>query len=91
MSLVIFFIYGDFFVSVFSFVFVFVVADKLMDEEALRALENILSAGEENGGVYVRLVEGCAGFEKIEELQSHQNEEVAQMSRRISEKYWTVK
>ncbi|KAL8553996.1 hypothetical protein ACS0TY_002303 [Phlomoides rotata] len=62
----------------------------------LEGLENILKVGEadkengQNGGVnvYAQMVDDCEGLDKIENLQSHDNNEIYEKAVKILEKYW---
>ncbi|KAJ7973252.1 Importin subunit alpha [Quillaja saponaria] len=63
----------------------------------LEALENILKVGEAdkemglNGGVnvYAQIIDDCEGLEKIENLQTHDNNEIYEKAVKILERYWT--
>ncbi|KAL3843551.1 hypothetical protein ACJIZ3_000954 [Penstemon smallii] len=62
----------------------------------LEGLENILKVGEAdkengmNGGIniYAQMVDDCEGLDKIENLQSHDNNEIYEKAVKILEKYW---
>ncbi|KAI4304246.1 hypothetical protein MLD38_039787 [Melastoma candidum] len=62
----------------------------------LEGLENILKVGEAdkemglNGGIhlYGQLIDECGGLDKIESLQTHDNNEIYEKTVRILEKYW---
>ncbi|KAK9086245.1 hypothetical protein Syun_028639 [Stephania yunnanensis] len=62
----------------------------------LEGLENILKVGEadkeagKNGGVnlYAQMVDECEGLDKIENLQSHDNNEIYEKAVKILERYW---
>ncbi|KAL5996527.1 hypothetical protein ACLOJK_026607 [Asimina triloba] len=62
----------------------------------LEGLENILKVGEaekelgNNGGVniYAQLIDECEGLDKIENLQSHDNNEIYEKAVKILERYW---
>ena len=62
----------------------------------LEGLENILKVGEigknsgETGNVnlYAQLIEEAEGLEKIENLQSHDNNEIYEKAVKILESYW---
>ncbi|KAI4310380.1 hypothetical protein MLD38_035361 [Melastoma candidum] len=62
----------------------------------LEGLENILKVGEAdkemglNGGVnlYGQIVDECEGLDKIESLQTHDNNEIYEKAVKILEKYW---
>ncbi|KAL2490372.1 Importin subunit alpha-4 [Abeliophyllum distichum] len=62
----------------------------------LEGLENILKVGEAdkenglNGGIniYAQMVDDCEGLEKIENLQTHDNNEIYEKAVKILEKYW---
>ncbi|KAF8401286.1 hypothetical protein HHK36_012219 [Tetracentron sinense] len=62
----------------------------------LEGLENILKIGEadkelgKNGGVniYAQMVDDCEGLDKIENLQSHDNNEIYEKAVKILERYW---
>ncbi|KAJ4915007.1 Importin subunit alpha-4 [Raphanus sativus] len=62
----------------------------------LEGLENILKIGEAdkemglNGGVnlYAQLIEESDGLDKIENLQSHDNNEIYEKAVKILERYW---
>ncbi|KAI5658497.1 hypothetical protein M9H77_27290 [Catharanthus roseus] len=63
----------------------------------LEGLENILKVGEAdkemglNGGInlYAQKIDDCEGLDKIENLQSHDNNEIYEKAVKILEKYWT--
>lgn len=44
----------------------------------------------QNGGIniYAQLVDDCDGLDKIENLQSHDNNEIYEKAVKILEKYW---
>lgn len=62
----------------------------------LEGLENILKVGEadkesgQNGGIniYAQMIDDCEGLDKIENLQSHDNNEIYEKAVKILEKYW---
>ncbi|KAK3012267.1 hypothetical protein RJ639_012178 [Escallonia herrerae] len=62
----------------------------------LEGLENILKVGEVdkemgmNGGInrYAQMVDDCEGLDKIEALQSHDNNEIYEKAVKILERYW---
>ncbi|KAF9620933.1 hypothetical protein IFM89_015330 [Coptis chinensis] len=62
----------------------------------LEGLENILKVGEtdkemgESGGVnkFAQMVDDCGGLDKIENLQSHDNNEIYEKAVKLLEKYW---
>ncbi|KAI3448469.1 hypothetical protein Pfo_005134 [Paulownia fortunei] len=62
----------------------------------LEGLENILKVGEAdkenglNGGIniYAQMIDDCEGLDKIENLQSHDNNEIYEKAVKILEKYW---
>ncbi|XP_051144916.1 importin subunit alpha-4-like [Andrographis paniculata] len=62
----------------------------------LEGLENILKVGEadkENGlnngiNIYAQMIDDCEGLDKIENLQSHDNNEIYEKAVKILEKYW---
>lgn len=62
----------------------------------LEGLENILKVGEAdkemglNGGVnlYAQIIEESDGLDKIENLQSHDNNEIYEKAVKILERYW---
>ncbi|GAB4855661.1 Importin subunit alpha-4 [Ancistrocladus abbreviatus] len=62
----------------------------------LEGLENILQVGEAdkemgmNGGVnlYAQMIDECEGLDKIENLQTHDNNEIYDQAVKILEKYW---
>ncbi|KAK4339753.1 hypothetical protein RND71_041215 [Anisodus tanguticus] len=62
----------------------------------LEGLENILKVGEVdkeagvNGGInlYAQMIDECDGLEKIENLQTHDNNEIYEKAVKILEKYW---
>ncbi|XP_047980275.1 importin subunit alpha-4-like [Salvia hispanica] len=62
----------------------------------LEGLENILKIGEadkengQNGGIniYAQMIDDCEGLDKIENLQSHDNNEIYEKAVKILEKYW---
>lgn len=62
----------------------------------LEGLENILKVGEaeknmgngENVNLYAQLVDDAEGLEKIENLQSHDNNEIYEKAVKILETYW---
>ncbi|KAK9136655.1 hypothetical protein Sjap_007249 [Stephania japonica] len=61
----------------------------------LKGLENILKVGKalkdmgRNGGmnIYAHMIDECGGFEKIENLQSHDNNDIYERAVKILEKY----
>jgi importin subunit alpha-2 len=57
----------------------------------LDGLSNILSAAQKQGEVekVATVIEECEGLDKIENLQTHQNEEVYQKALDIIETYFT--
>lgn len=63
---------------------------------SLEGLENILKVGEveKNAGnsgevnVYAQLIDDAEGLEKIENLQSHDNNEIYEKAVKILETYW---
>lgn len=63
----------------------------------LEGLENILKVGEAdkemglNGGinVYAQMIDDCEGLDKIENLQSHDNNDIYEKAVKILEKYWS--
>ena len=63
----------------------------------LEGLENILNVGEkekrrgntEDDNLYFQMIEDFVGFEKIENLQSHDNHEIYEKAVKILEKYWS--
>ena len=62
---------------------------------SLEGLENILKVGEQekdasNGGVnlYARYIDEAEGLEKIENLQTHDNNEIYEKAVKILETYW---
>jgi HEAT repeat protein len=72
-----------------------IVQDSRIINVALEGIENILKLGEEdreniNGEVneFARLVEEAEGMDKLETLQSHQNDEIYQRAVRILESYF---
>lgn len=62
----------------------------------LEGLENILKVGEadkesgQNSGIniYAQMIDDCEGLDKIENLQSHDNNEIYEKAVKILEKYW---
>jgi len=62
----------------------------------LEGLENILNVGEEekrrsnteNDSLYFQMIEDSEGFEKIENLQSHDNHEIYERAVKILETYF---
>ncbi|OVA13566.1 Armadillo [Macleaya cordata] len=62
----------------------------------LEGLENILKVGEadkelgKNNGVniYAQMIDECEGLDKIENLQSHDNNEIYEKAVKILERYW---
>ncbi|KAF2307328.1 hypothetical protein GH714_026383 [Hevea brasiliensis] len=62
----------------------------------LEGLENILKVGEadkemgKNGGVnlYAQMIDECDGLDKIENLQTHDNNEIYEKAVKILERYW---
>ncbi|XP_019627834.1 PREDICTED: importin subunit alpha-7-like isoform X3 [Branchiostoma belcheri] len=70
------------------------VMDAKIVQVALNGLENILRLGEQdakmNGGVnpYAVMIEECYGLDKIEFLQSHENQEIYQKAFDIIEHYF---
>ncbi|KAL3638194.1 Importin subunit alpha-4 [Castilleja foliolosa] len=62
----------------------------------LEGLENILKVSETdkenglNGGIniYAQMIDDCEGLDKIENLQSHDNNEIYEKAVKILEKYW---
>lgn len=62
----------------------------------LEGLENILKVGEAdkemgmNGGVnlYAQVIDECDGLDKIENLQTHDNNEIYEKAVKILERYW---
>ncbi|KAJ8752420.1 hypothetical protein K2173_004056 [Erythroxylum novogranatense] len=62
----------------------------------LEGLENILKVGEAdkemgmNGGVnlYAQMIDECDGLDKIENLQTHDNNEIYEKAVKILERYW---
>ncbi|KAL2231308.1 importin subunit alpha-4 [Sesamum indicum] len=62
----------------------------------LEGLENILKVGEidkENGmnggiNIYAQMIDYCEGLDKLENLQSHDNNEIYDKAVKILEKYW---
>lgn len=62
----------------------------------LEGLENILKVGEAdkemgmNGGVnlYAQMIEECDGLDKIENLQTHDNNEIYEKAVKILERFW---
>lgn len=62
----------------------------------LEGLENILKVGEAdkdmgmNGGVnlYAQMIDECDGSDKIENLQTHDNNEIYEKAVKILERYW---
>ena len=62
----------------------------------LEGLENILKVGEadkengQNGGInlYAQMIDESEGLDKIENLQSHDNNEIYEKAVKILEKYW---
>lgn len=61
---------------------------------ALEGLENILKVGEKDakastsGNQYANFIEECEGLDKIEQLQSHQNNDIYEKAVRILETYF---
>lgn len=63
----------------------------------LEALENILKVGEEektlghtgDDNLYATMIEDAEGVEKIEQLQTHDNEEIYKKAVLILETFWT--
>ena len=62
----------------------------------LEGLENVLKVGEAdkdmgmNGGVnlYAQMIDECDGLDKIENLQTHDNNEIYEKAVKILERYW---
>ncbi|KAK9292424.1 hypothetical protein L1049_020394 [Liquidambar formosana] len=62
----------------------------------LEGLENILKVGEAdketgmNGGInlYAQMIDECEGLDKIEHLQTHDNNEIYEKAVKLLEKYW---
>ncbi|KAJ9180352.1 hypothetical protein P3X46_008610 [Hevea brasiliensis] len=62
----------------------------------LEGLENILKVGEadkemgKNGGanLYAQMIDECDGLDKIENLQTHDNNEIYEKAVKILERYW---
>lgn len=61
----------------------------------LEGLENILKIGEadkESGNsvvnVYAEIIDECEGLDKLENLQSHDNNEIYEKAVKILERYW---
>ncbi|KAK9692147.1 hypothetical protein RND81_09G243600 [Saponaria officinalis] len=62
----------------------------------LEGLENILKVGEAdkdmgaNGGIniYAQMIDECEGLDKIENLQSHDNNEIYEKAVKVLEKFW---
>ncbi|KAI3885493.1 hypothetical protein MKX03_030569 [Papaver bracteatum] len=62
----------------------------------LEGLENILKVGEadkdlgKNGGVnlFAQMIDECEGLDKVENLQSHDNNEIYEKAVKILERYW---
>lgn len=62
----------------------------------LEGLENILKVGEAdkemgmNGGVniYAQIIDDCEGLDKIENLQTHDNNDIYEKAVKVLEKYW---
>lgn len=62
----------------------------------LEGLENILKVGEadkemgKNNGVnlYAQMIDECDGLDKIENLQTHDNNEIYEKAVKILERYW---
>lgn len=62
----------------------------------LEGLENILKVGEadkesgKNGGInlYAQMIDECDGLDKIELLQTHDNNEIYEKSVKLLERYW---
>jgi len=62
----------------------------------LEGLENILKVGEadremgmNNGiNVYAQAIDDCDGLDKIENLQTHDNNEIYEKAVKILERYW---
>nr|VDD16704.1 unnamed protein product [Brassica rapa] len=71
--------------------------DPLAVTVILEALENILKVGEaemnqgNTGGfnIYVQMIDDAEGLEKIENLQSHNNNEIYEKAVQILSSYWT--
>ncbi|CAO2837615.1 unnamed protein product [Amaranthus hypochondriacus] len=63
---------------------------------SLEGLENILKVGEAdkemgmNGGVnvYAQFIDECEGLDKIENLQTHDNNDIYEKAVKVLEKYW---
>ncbi|XP_039162360.1 importin subunit alpha-4 isoform X3 [Eucalyptus grandis] len=56
----------------------------------LDSVESILESGEGNKE-YLRMINGCKGFNKITDLQTHMNSEVNKQASEILKKYWNKK
>ena len=61
---------------------------------SLEGLENILKVGDEDPGgegvnLYARYIDEAEGLEKIENLQTHHNNEIYEKAVKILETYWT--
>jgi len=62
----------------------------------LEGLENILKVGEadkvmgmNNGiNIYAHMIDECEGLDKIENLQSHDNNDIYEKAVKVLEKYW---
>ncbi|KAI3990226.1 hypothetical protein MKX01_029204 [Papaver californicum] len=62
----------------------------------LKGLENILRVGESDNklgktnedNIYAQMIDDCGGLDKIEALQSHDNNDIYEMSVHILETYW---
>lgn len=62
----------------------------------LEGLDNILKVGEAdkdmgmNGGIniYAQAIDECEGLDKIENLQSHDNNEIYEKAVKMLERYW---
>ena len=62
----------------------------------LEGLENILKVGEAdkamgmNNGVnlYAQMIDECEGLDKIENLQTHDNNDIYEKAVKVLEKYW---
>ncbi|KAF8039310.1 hypothetical protein BT93_B1752 [Corymbia citriodora subsp. variegata] len=70
-------------------------SDPEIIEVCLDGVESILESGETNKvrgihdvDVYLDMIEECDGLDKIEDLQSHENNEVREKAVKILEKYW---
>lgn len=57
----------------------------------LEGLENILKVGEANDGInlYAQVIDECEGLDKIESLQTHDNNEIYEKAVKILEKFWS--